>query len=220
VVIIVVAPIAGRLADRIGPRPLMTAGLALVAVALFLQSQVTSTSTYADLLVPFMIMGLGMGLTMSPMSTAGMNAVSRDKAGVASGILSMSRMVGGTFGVAAIGALFQSLSKSRLGQDLGGVHLTAAQHQQVVDGLGAGQAGHALSGLDPATAQQVGRAMKDAFVHGLSGSLKLSTAVAAAGAVLAFVLVEPLVRPRVASAPVGDAQASAPSVPTSESAAA
>src|SRR3954451_23483663 len=51
-------------------------------------------------------MGLGMGLTMSPMSTAAMNAVDRSKAGVASGTLSMSRMVGGTFGVAVLGALF------------------------------------------------------------------------------------------------------------------
>jgi EmrB/QacA subfamily drug resistance transporter len=220
VVIIVVAPIAGRLSDRIGPRPLMTTGLALVALALFLQSQVTSTSTYGDLLAGFMIMGLGMGLTMSPMSTAAMNAVSRDKAGVASGILSMSRMVGGTFGVAAIGALFQSLSKGRLAQNLSGVHLTAAQHQQVVDGLGAGQAGHALSGLDPSSAQQVGVAMKDAFVHGLSGSLKLSTAVAAAGAVLAFALVEPLVKPRVVAAPAGEAQPAEPTAPTTESAAA
>ena len=164
-----------------------------------------------------MIMGLGMGLTMSPMSTAAMNSVSPDKAGVASGILSMSRMVGGTFGVAAIGALFQSLSKSRLASDLSGVQLTASQHQHVVDGLGAGQAGHALGGLDPSTAAQVGRAMKDAFVHGLSGSLKLSTAVAAAGAVLAFVLVEPHLKARRAP---GTAEAPAAAEAAGESIAA
>ena len=49
-------------------------------------------------------MGIGIGLTMSPMSTAAMNAVDRTKAGVAVGILSMSRMVGGTLGVAVLGA--------------------------------------------------------------------------------------------------------------------
>ena len=57
-------------------------------------------------------MGLGMGLVMSPMSTAAMNAVEPSKAGVASGILSMSRMVGGTFGVAAMGALVTGLGKA------------------------------------------------------------------------------------------------------------
>jgi len=190
VVIIFTAPIAGRLADRIGPRPLMAAGLTLASVALYFQSTLTASSGYGDLLVPFMVMGLGMGLTMSPMSTAAMNAVSADKAGVASGILSMSRMVGGTFGVAAIGAIFQSLSKSRLNADLAGLHLTPAQHQHIADAMGGGEARHAADGLDPHAAAQVGRAMKDAFVHALSGGLKLSTAVAASGAVLALLLVE------------------------------
>ena len=59
-------------------------------------------------------MGIGMALTMSPMSTAAMNSVAAHKAGVASGILSMSRMVGGTFGVAALGALFQHLARNDL----------------------------------------------------------------------------------------------------------
>ena len=60
-------------------------------------------------------MGLGIGLTMSPMSTAAMNAVDAAKAGLASGILSMSRMVGGTFGVAAVGALFQQHQRQPAG---------------------------------------------------------------------------------------------------------
>jgi MFS family permease len=213
VVIIFAAPVAGRLADRIGPRIPMTVGLTLAAIALYLQSTLTADSGYGDLLVPFMVMGLGMGLTMSPMSTAAMNSVSPDKAGVASGILSMSRMVGGTFGVAAIGALFQSLSKDRLATDLSGVQLTAAQHQHVVDGVGGGGVGDGLKGLDPSTTQEVGRAMKDAFVHGLSGSLKLSTAVAAAGAVLAFVLIEPHMKGRRAGSPA-EGQAAEPTAPT------
>jgi EmrB/QacA subfamily drug resistance transporter len=196
VVIIFAAPIAGRLADRIGPKPLMVAGLGLAALALYLESNITATSTYSALLVPFMIMGLGMGLTMSPMSTAAMNAVPATKAGVASGILSMSRMVGGTFGVAAIGALFQSLSKSRLTEHLSTLHLSGAETGRIADALGSGQAKQAVQGLDPQTAHTVALGMKDAFVHALSGSLKLSAGVAAAGAVLAFALIESKVTER------------------------
>jgi EmrB/QacA subfamily drug resistance transporter len=101
--VIVVAPIAGRLTDSIGPRPLITAGLALVATSLGWQSFLTPTSGFGFLLPGFVLMGVGIALVMSPMSTAAMNAVDQTKAGVASGILSMSRMIGGTLGVAVLG---------------------------------------------------------------------------------------------------------------------
>jgi hypothetical protein len=52
---------------------------------------------------------------MSPMSTAAMNAVDVSKSGLASGILSMWRMVGGTFGVAVLGAIFQAETGSAIG---------------------------------------------------------------------------------------------------------
>ena len=217
VVIIFTAPIAGRLADRIGPKPLMAAGLALASVALFLQSMLDASSGYAQLLPAFMIMGLGMGLTMSPMSTAAMNAVSPDKAGGASGILSMSRMVGGTFGVAAIGALFQSLSKNRLAADLAGSGLSPSQHARIADALSSGKGGRALHGLAPEQAAQAGRAMRDAFVHALSGSLKLSAGVAAAGVVLVLLFVERGLSGQHAH-PAGEAQAAEPTAPVAEAA--
>ena len=121
VVIILVAPISGRLSDRIGPRPLMTAGLLIVAASLFWQGHLQVDTSYGFLIGAFMLMGLGMGLVMSPMSTAGMNAVEPSKAGVASGVLTMSRMVGGTFGVAAMGALITGLGRARIDHLLPGV---------------------------------------------------------------------------------------------------
>src|SRR4051812_21163094 len=117
-VIIVMAPLSGRLSDKVGPRPLMAIGLSLTAFALFLLTRIDVGTSYGLLLPAFVIMGAGIGLTMSPMSTAAMNSVREDKAGVASGILSMNRMLGGTFGVAALGALFQHLSRNELAHKL------------------------------------------------------------------------------------------------------
>jgi EmrB/QacA subfamily drug resistance transporter len=186
VVIIVAAPVAGRLTDRIGARVPIAVGLSLVAVALYMQSRITVDTTYSYLLPTLSLMGLGIGLTMSPMSTAAMNAVDATKAGLASGILSMSRMVGGTFGVAAVGALFQHLSDNRLEQRLGDLPLSAQQQAWFADNLGSGDVSSHLKQLDPTLAHEVSGVLKDAFVHSLSASLKLSTAVAVVGVMIAL----------------------------------
>ena len=81
-------------------------------------------------------MGLGMGLVMSPMSTAAMNAVDRSKAGAASGVLSMSRMVGSTFGVAVMGALVTTIGGSKIDSSL--PHVPAATRDAITNALGSG----------------------------------------------------------------------------------
>jgi EmrB/QacA subfamily drug resistance transporter len=106
--IVAVAPLAGRLMDRIGARWPIAAGLVLVATSLYWLTTIDIATTYGDIWPSFVLMGLGMALVMSPMTAAAMNAVTTDKAGIASGILSMSRMVGGTLGVAVLGAIFQA----------------------------------------------------------------------------------------------------------------
>jgi hypothetical protein len=124
------------------------------------------------------------------MSTAAMNAVQETKAGVASGILSMSRMVGGTFGVAAVGALFQSLTDSRLESRLGDLPLSPTQQAWFMDNVGSGNVRDKLQQLDPETSRQVSSALKESFVYALSSSLKLSTAAAVIGVVIALATIQ------------------------------
>jgi EmrB/QacA subfamily drug resistance transporter len=106
--IVGVAPVAGRLSDRFGARWLIAGGLTIVAASLWSFSGLAVDSTYLDLLPGFMLLGIGIAMTMSPMTSAAMNAVAVEKAGVASGVLSMFRMIGGSLGVAVTGAIFQA----------------------------------------------------------------------------------------------------------------
>jgi EmrB/QacA subfamily drug resistance transporter len=204
--IVLIAPIAGRLTDRIGPRPLIVTGLLLTAVALFLQTRIDVDSGYGLLLPAFIVMGIGIALVMSPMSTAAMNAVPPEKSGVGSGILSMSRMVGATFGVAAIGALFQHLASDRLAQDLAQTGISAAQQERIVDNLGAG---NEAAGLPP----QAAEAAHEAFIHALSNGMWLSAGVAALGALLALWLIGPkrVEEPDAAARPDAAAEVGSPS---------
>jgi EmrB/QacA subfamily drug resistance transporter len=182
--IIVMGPLAGRLTDRVGPRPLMTLGLVIVSTAILIQSRITVHSGYGLLLPGFVLMGLGMGLVMSPMSTAAMNAVDRTKAGAASGVLSMSRMVGSTFGVAIMGALVATIGRDKINQSL--PHLPSATRAAIANSLGSGGTitGHT------ATPQIIG-ATHEAFVSALSTGLLVGAIVTLIGAALAWILIQP-----------------------------
>jgi EmrB/QacA subfamily drug resistance transporter len=105
ILIILIAPIAGRASDRIGSRGLMTAGMILIAVQLVYFSRLGLDATFWDLLPAFLVGGVGMSLTMTPSAAAATRSVSVDKAGVGSAVLNASRQIGGSLGIALIGAI-------------------------------------------------------------------------------------------------------------------
>jgi EmrB/QacA subfamily drug resistance transporter len=106
--IIFIAPIAGRLSDKIGSRWLMSGGMTLLGISLLLYERVTIHSDFWTLLPPMLVGGFGMAMTMSPMTSAAMGAVPVDKAGVGSGVLNSFRQMGGSLGIALMGAIVGS----------------------------------------------------------------------------------------------------------------
>ena len=147
ILIILVAPIAGKTTDRIGSRGLMTVGMVLIALQLVYFSRLDVDSTFWTLLPAFVVGGIGMALTMTPSAAAATRSVSVDKAGVGAAVLNSARQVGGTMGIALMGAIV------------------------------AHQAG--------------GERTPDAFMRGFEAALLVAAAIAAVGAVVAYVLVRP-----------------------------
>jgi EmrB/QacA subfamily drug resistance transporter len=128
VMIVIFAPIAGKLSDRVGSRWLMAAGMTVVSVCCLLLSTVTLHSTFWHMLPAFILGGLGMSFVMTPMSAAAMGAAPVDKAGVASGVLNTFRQVGVALGIAITGAIVADRAAASV--DHG-----ASRPQAFVDGL-------------------------------------------------------------------------------------
>jgi EmrB/QacA subfamily drug resistance transporter len=105
VLIILIAPIAGRTTDRIGSRAFMTIGMCLVAAQLLYFSQLGADATFWNLLPGLLVGGAGMAMTMTPSAAAATRAVPVDKAGVGAGVLNACRQVGGSLGIAVMGAI-------------------------------------------------------------------------------------------------------------------
>jgi EmrB/QacA subfamily drug resistance transporter len=105
ILIILIAPRAGALTDRVGSRWLVGTGMTLLAVMLFYYTTLGANESFWALLPGLLIGGFGMGLTMTPVTAAAMSAVSVDKAGVGSAVLNSARQVGGSLGIAVMGAI-------------------------------------------------------------------------------------------------------------------
>src|SRR5262245_39554556 len=105
VLIVLVAPIAGKASDRLGSRGLMTGGMILLSLQLLLFSRLGADASFWNLLPALLIGGVGMAMTMTPSAAAATRSVPVDKAGIGSAVLNCARQVGGTMGVAILGAI-------------------------------------------------------------------------------------------------------------------
>ncbi len=162
-----------------------------MAAAVYLISELSVSTEFSDLWLPTAMMGFGVGFSLTPMNLAAMNAISRDHAGAASGILVTLSGLGATLGVAVTGAIFNQLQADET------VSLAAERSiklsesaAQDLDGLLAAtpEAAKALessAGLSSAQAEAV---VREAFVSALGTSLKLSAALVLAGLLLTIVL--------------------------------
>ena len=105
VLIILIAPAAGKFSDRVGSRWLMTAGMSCLTVSLIVFSRLGLDSSFWDIFPGLVVGGLGMGLVMTPMTAAALGSVPVAKSGVGSGVLNTFRQLGGALGIAVMGAI-------------------------------------------------------------------------------------------------------------------
>jgi EmrB/QacA subfamily drug resistance transporter len=134
----IVAPIAGALSDRIsGPR-IMGVGLALQAIGLgWIAAVSTPTVPYAELVGPFILSGVGMGLFFAPVANVVLGSVRPREEGQASGANNAIRELGGVFGVAVLASIFVSYGGYGSGESFNAGLVPAVWVGAIVVGLGA-----------------------------------------------------------------------------------
>jgi EmrB/QacA subfamily drug resistance transporter len=178
-----------KLAVRFGTKLVVTAGLIMVAAFYLWVASISAGLGYGTIAVQMVLYGAGMGLTSAPATEAIMGVVPIAKAGVGSAVNDATRLLGGTLGVAIIGSVYASVYASRLSTAIP-AHLPAALSKAAQSSVGSafavaqqlgGAGGSRLAGA-------LSHAASGAFIHGLSIGCLVAGGVAAAGAVMAAML--------------------------------
>ena len=183
-----IAPFAGRFADKVGGKYILTAGISLFTIGMASIALVAGPdSTWINFLVPAIIAGAGMGMTFAPMTTVAMRNIEPRIAGSASAVLNTIRQLGAVVGSAVVGAVLQNQLATTL-------HNQAVSHAAALPAafqarfvaiftnvssngfnVGAGQTGAKLPGnIPPAVAQQLASLAHDVFVSGYIDAMKNS----------------------------------------------
>ena len=190
-VLMLVAPLAGRLTDRIGGRWILMAGTFISALGIFLLSQLANVNTWTDLLPALLVCGVGMGMVMAPLTMVVMSNTPVQQSGMGAGILATCRQIGSVLGISLLGAILQNQLVSNMTSALAKIpQIPAAIRDQIAGGLATGNmsmGGFNTSGnLPAAMAQQLTDLFKTQFTHSLDTAMKVGMVVVLLGTVASF----------------------------------
>jgi EmrB/QacA subfamily drug resistance transporter len=180
-VMIVFSTRAAGLVQRLGARTVVTTGMLLTAAGVLILSFLSPASGYGHVLLGMLVMGSGMGLTMTPMTELIMSSVPRDKAGVGSAMNDTTREVGTTLGVAVLGSILSSGYTSNLGSAVTSLP-EAARHTAEGSLAGALGVANQVGGTQGAA---IVDAAKSAWTDGLQLSMVIGAGIVLVAAFIA-----------------------------------
>ncbi len=186
-----VAPIAGRMADKIGGKYILMTGISLFTAGFALVAIVAGPdSTWLTFLGPAIVAGAGMGMTFAPMTTVAMRNIEPRMAGAASGVLNTTRQLGAAIGSAVVGAILQNQLATALHTQAvaHSAQLPAAFRDQFIKAfssvasngfqIGVGQNGASLpAGVPAQAAAQIARLAHDVFTSAYIDAMKSTLVV-------------------------------------------
>jgi EmrB/QacA subfamily drug resistance transporter len=185
-------PLGAWLFNRVGPLPPIVGGMAISAIGMLLLSTIDTSTKYAELWFPLGMEGLGLGVALTPMNLAALNAMPRRVHGAVGAILAMLSGVGATFGVAVSGAVNETLQHDRTVSEAADKGITISDSTATtLDGLlsGTPSATAALDKFPVAQRADLTDAVREAFTSALGTTMLLSFGVTVVGIILALLLI-------------------------------
>ncbi len=201
IMVMIAAPLAGRLSDRISGRWIVAGGMFCLAFGIAWlagltpwQEALTPTTALRSLILPFLIAGLGIGLATAPITAAVMSTVPRDRIGNASGVLSTMRQVGSLLGIAILGAVLQNRVTANVTDGIRmAFGMPRALKEKILAGIaenGVQMGGSTFGGSEvpPAVAGMISSLFKGWFTAAINTAFLVGVALAVAGCICALLL--------------------------------
>jgi len=185
--LLVAAPASMLAVHRLGTKPVVATGMALIALGLYLISRVHVGAGYFDLLPAFIVLGVGTGLSLAPSTDAVMGTLPLEEAGAGAATNSAALQVGAALGVAVLGSLLNTRYQNLVAPALARYPVPKGILELILGSVGGalavaarvpGAAGHELAAL----AQR-------GFVSGLDLAMAVGAGVVLAGALVALLLI-------------------------------
>jgi EmrB/QacA subfamily drug resistance transporter len=180
-----VAPVAGRMSDRIGGKYILLVGLVLFAGGMGAIAFVAQpSSAWYDFLAPLFVAGLGIGCTFAPLTTVAMRNVNPMMAGAASGVFNTTRQVGTVIGTAGVGALLQNrlIAGFTTQVQQRGAALPVAARDRLLAGFQSAAKGGLEMGSGARTTGLAGEIFTHGFVDAMRPTILVPIAFLVAGA--------------------------------------
>jgi len=178
---VIAAPLAARVVEKVGTKKVVTVGLTVVAIAMGWLALIDVSSGYGHVAITLSLLGLGMGAAMAPATESIMGSLPLAKAGVGSAMNDTTRQVGGALGVAILGSVLASSYGAAMAPFVANLPPEAAA--LAGDSIGgairvAGQIGESAAPLIAAA--------NEAFVNAMTSAVWVASAIALIGAVLTW----------------------------------
>jgi EmrB/QacA subfamily drug resistance transporter len=190
--------VAGPLYAKLGPKLIVSLGAAGIAAGMFVLSLLGEDAGYGSLVVGMLVLGVGIGLFYSSITTAAVTALDSARAALAGGVVYMFQIAGGSIGLGLNTTVFTAGSQSAVDAHIStlGTSVTDTQADLVHGILAGTRSGREIvAQFATPIAHRLEALVRDGFVTGLHAAFRMDAALAAAGLVVSLVFVGGVVKP-------------------------